>query len=101
MAVGDELDRGRAAAARGAWRAAHAALTAAVPLGAEDLERLATAAYMLGRDEEYVDALERAHREHLRRGEPRPAARCAFWIAMNLSLRGAPSQATGWIGRAR
>jgi DNA-binding CsgD family transcriptional regulator len=101
MAGVDQLDRGRAAAARHAWREAHAALTAAEPLAPDDLARLATAAYMLGRDDEYVDALERAHRTHLRGGERMRAARCAFWVAVNLAMRGATSRATGWIGRAR
>jgi DNA-binding CsgD family transcriptional regulator len=101
MAVGDQLDSGRRACARGAWREAHAALTAAGPLAAEDRERLATAAYMLGHDDEYVEALERAHHDHLRAGDGLRAARCAFWIAVNLGIRGATSRATGWIGRAR
>jgi DNA-binding NarL/FixJ family response regulator len=101
MAVGDQLDRGRAAYAAGAWRDAHAALTAAEPLAPEDLEWLATAAYMLGRDDEYVGLLERAHRDHLRGGDRLRAARCAFWIAVNLELRGASAQGRGWIGRAR
>jgi DNA-binding CsgD family transcriptional regulator len=101
MAGVDQLDRGRAAYTRRAWREAHAALSAAEPLGAEDLERLATAAYMLGRDDEYVELLERAHHEHLRGGERLRAARCAFWIAIDLNILGATSRATGWIGRAR
>src|ERR671915_189580 len=37
----------------------------ATPLDAEDLERLATAAHMLGRHEEYVAGLERAHHAYL------------------------------------
>lgn len=50
----DELARGRASYAARAWSAALDAFSAAeraAPLVAEDLERLATAAYMLGRDE--------------------------------------------------
>ena len=74
--------------------------------GAEDLERLATSAYMLGRDEEYVSGLERAHRAYLERGEALRAARCAFWIGINLLCRG-ESRAGGLVrprpaaGRAR
>ena len=68
---------------------------------AEDLERLATAAYMLGRDEEYCSALERAHHAHLERGAGLPAARCAFWLGLNLMLRGETGRATGWMGRAQ
>jgi hypothetical protein len=95
-----ELARGRAAYVQGAWRAAHAALRDAA-LEPADLQRLATAAYMLGRDEEYVEALERAHQGHLAVGALLPAARCAFWISINLTLRGVRGGATGWRGRAQ
>ena len=77
MPVVAALEQGRAHSAHGAWRDAHAALTSADaedPLGAADLELLATAAYMLGRDDEYVDVLARAHRRHLDDGEPLRAA---------------------------
>ena len=54
----DALARGREAVGRRAWTDAHRALSEAdaiAPLGAADLELLATAAYMLGRDEEFLD----------------------------------------------
>ena len=54
-------------------------------LGADDLELLATSAYMLGRDDEYVRALERAHHAHLDAGEPLRAVRCAFWLGLSLA----------------
>jgi DNA-binding CsgD family transcriptional regulator/tetratricopeptide (TPR) repeat protein len=73
----------------------------AAPLGAEDLELLATSAYMLGRDDEYVSCLERAHHAYLGSGEAMRAARCAFWVGMNLALRGEMGRATGWLGRAQ
>jgi tetratricopeptide (TPR) repeat protein len=95
----DQLERGRASYARGAWTDAHELLAAADR--AEDLELLATAAYMLGRDDEYVGAMERAHHLWMDAGEELRAARCAFWIGMNLSIRGEPARATGWLGRAR
>jgi hypothetical protein len=49
----------------------------AVPLGAEDLELLATSAYMIGRDDDLVGALERAHHLYLDSGEALRAVRCA------------------------
>ncbi|HEX6024485.1 MAG TPA: helix-turn-helix transcriptional regulator, partial [Solirubrobacter sp.] len=52
---------------------------------------------MLGRDDEHVAALERAHQAHT---DPLAAARAAFWIGTNLTLRG-ESRAAGWFGRAR
>jgi DNA-binding CsgD family transcriptional regulator len=56
---------------------------------------------MLGRDDEYLSALERAHRAYLDGGEALRAVRCAFWVGMNLTLRGEMGHATGWLGRAQ
>ncbi len=70
-------------------------------LGADDLELLATAAYMVGRDDAYVRALERAHQVRLDAGEALRAARCAFWAGLCLAFRGEMGRATGWFGRAR
>jgi DNA-binding CsgD family transcriptional regulator len=86
------------------WNDAYASLARADrtgALGADDLERLATAAYMLGRDDEHLSALERAHQAHLAGGDTLRAARCAFWVGLHLALRGEPARATGWLGRAR
>jgi DNA-binding NarL/FixJ family response regulator len=87
-----------------AWLDADEALSRAdeqEPLGAEDLELLATAAFMLGRDDEGMRQLERAHHEWVQLGEPRRAVRCAFWIGIQLALRGDMGPATGWLGRAQ
>ena len=100
----DELERGRGAYDRRAWAEARDALTAAdrsAGLGAEDLELLASVAFMLGRDDEFVAVLERAHHAHLADGATRRAARCAFWLGMNLFVRGEVGRATGWLGRAQ
>jgi hypothetical protein len=59
----DELERGRESYMRRAWMDAYESLSRAdqaSPLGTEDLELLATSAYMLGRDND-LSALERAH----------------------------------------
>jgi DNA-binding CsgD family transcriptional regulator len=98
------LDAGRESYAAGAWSDAYERLNEAEregALGGEDLERLATAAYMLGREDEYFVALERGHQAHLEAGENLRAARCAFWIGVNLARRGAMSRASGWLGRAQ
>jgi DNA-binding CsgD family transcriptional regulator len=71
------------------------------PLGVEDLELLATSAYMLGRNDDHVRALERAHHMYLEAREALQAVRCAFWVGINLALRGEMSRATGWFGRAQ
>jgi DNA-binding CsgD family transcriptional regulator len=102
MAV-DELERGRKAYASRAWIDAYDSLSRVDlddPLGPEDLELLARAAYMIGRDEDYVRGLERAHHAYLRAGDAPSAARCAFWIGHNLIVRGEASPALGWFGRA-
>jgi DNA-binding CsgD family transcriptional regulator len=103
--MGDtELRQGRRAYAQRAWRDAYAALSradAADPLACDDLELLATAAYMLGRDDEYIATVERAHHRYLDRGETGRAVRCAFWIGMTLALRGDVGPASGWLGRAQ
>ena len=98
------LELGRASFARRAWKDAYESLSRAdrsAPLAAEDLESLATAAYMLGLDDEYLSGLERAHHAYLEAGETRRAVRCAFWVGINLALRGELGPAGGWLGRAQ
>jgi DNA-binding CsgD family transcriptional regulator len=73
----------------------------AAPLGAEDLELFATSAYMIGRDDDHVSGLERAHHLYVDTGEVLRAVRCAFWVGINLALRGEMARATGWFGRAQ
>jgi DNA-binding CsgD family transcriptional regulator len=100
----NELERGRESYARGAWTDAHESLSRvdqAAPLGAGDLELLATSAYMLGHDDDYLSDLERAHHAHLDAGEALRAVRCAFWLGISLVLRGEMGRATGWLGRAQ
>src|SRR6266480_3663871 len=45
--------------------------------------------------------LERAYRGYSGSGEMRRAVRCAFWIGIQLALRGEMGPATGWLGRAQ
>ncbi|HET6571700.1 MAG TPA: helix-turn-helix transcriptional regulator [Solirubrobacterales bacterium] len=66
-----------------------------------ELERRAGAAYMAGREGEYLELLGRAYRAHLDDGEPIAALRCAFWVGINLARRGKTGPASGWLGRAR
>src|SRR5512144_736495 len=105
MSVGrlDALEHGRWACAEGAWATADEALRLADEQGvlaAEDLERLATAAFMLGRTEDYLAALARAHDAHLAGDDVLAAASCAVWIGTTLALRGKAGRAGGWLGRA-
>src|SRR5215208_8091223 len=104
MQVLDHLERGRDAYARRAWTDAYESLSRAdeaVPLRADDLDVLATTAFMLGRDDDVVRALERAHHAYLELGETLRAVHSAVWICLNLATRGEVGPATGWLGRAR
>jgi len=99
-----EIQRGREAFRRRAWKGAYDSLSTAdgmAPLVAEDLERLAVAAYLTGRDEEHCRALERAHQAHRDAGDDGSAARCAFWIGFMLIFRGEMGRASGWLARAQ
>ncbi len=68
-------------------------------LDAEDLERLATSAYMLGQDEACEEGWTAAHRAWTGRGDAERAARCAFWQALGLFFRGDLAPAMGWVAR--
>ncbi len=98
------LDRARQHYRRRAWADAFQGLFRAdqkTPLEAEDLELLAMSAYLTGRDDEYLSALERAHHAHLSAGQRACAVRCAFWLGFRLLMRGETGRATGWFGRAQ
>ena len=97
----DPLELGRRSYAHGAWRSAYESLSSVESPSGEDLELLATAAGMLGRDDEYLGVLERAHHEYLAAGQVRKAVRCAFWIGTVSAQRGEAARATGWLGRAQ
>jgi DNA-binding CsgD family transcriptional regulator len=99
----DELRRGREAYTNRAWLDAYTALSEAdraAPLQAEDLELLATSASMVGRMDDYLAVLERAHLAHLDAGDHLAAARCAGWIGMWLAVRGEVGPAGGWFARS-
>jgi DNA-binding CsgD family transcriptional regulator len=101
--MSSQLQLGREAFARGAWQHAFDALATAhrsVPLSPADLGRLAQSAFLVGREEEYVSALQAAHQAYLRARQPVEAARSAFWIGFHFANRNEISGATGWFGRA-
>jgi DNA-binding CsgD family transcriptional regulator len=100
-----DVDRGRRAYDRRAWKDAHALLSQADrenALRAADLERLATSALLIGRSREFERTLERAYRAYRDAGDLPSAARCAFWIGFLLFLlRGETGPATGWLARGQ
>jgi DNA-binding CsgD family transcriptional regulator/tetratricopeptide (TPR) repeat protein len=98
-----ELARARERYRQRQWAGAYEGLTVAdgqAPLEAEDIELLALAAYLTGRDDEYLAVLERAHHAHLNAGQCARAVRCAFWLGFRLLMRGETGRATGWLSRA-
>jgi DNA-binding CsgD family transcriptional regulator len=104
MVTADNLHRARDAFGRRAWTDAYVHLAAAdrdEPLHPDDLERFATAAYLIGKDAASTEIWARAHQEFLGLGAMARAARCAFWLAIVLMHHGERARAGGWITRAR
>src|SRR5258705_13191324 len=95
--IGDQLRQGRESYSNSAWQDAYGSLSRAeqaAQLAPDDLELLATSAYMLGREDEWLQLLERACQRHSDAGAVLRAARCAFWIGIQLAIRGAMGPAT-------
>jgi DNA-binding NarL/FixJ family response regulator len=96
--------RGREAFERHVWGEAYAQLAAAdgvAPLDVDDLERLACAAYLTGNDEIADEVWVRAHTEHVRSHGLARAARCTFWLVLDLFTRGEMARASGWLSRGQ
>jgi DNA-binding NarL/FixJ family response regulator len=104
MTMTETRDRGRESFDRRAWADAYMQLSAAdrdASLALDDLECLASAAYLSGEDAASTDAWVRAHQECVRAGDPARAVRCAFWLVIGLVLRGEAAPAAGWLARAQ
>ena len=103
VAGAGQLELARAAFARTAWREAYEVLTAADAGGrleAEDLERLADAAWWLSDGAGSIRARERAYRQYVQRGDSRAAATAALALAEDHFHRLARSIGQGWLRRA-
>ena len=74
---------------------------AADPLGIDELEWLATAAYLTGRDEEAFDCWASAHQACLTGGDIRRAARLGLQLSNGLGFKGDIARASGWVTRVR
>ena len=100
----DYLEAGREAFDNRRWNLAHERLGAAdarSPLEPVDLDRLATAAYLVGREDEAVSLWRRAHHALVDGGDPQAAVRHGFWLTLSLLLGGEGAQAAGWLARCR
>lgn len=92
----------RAAAEHGDWQEAHELFCAVgvdAKWSADDLELWSTAGYLIGRVDIAVEAMARAHDEHLERGDATAAVRAGFWVIFMFLGRGDLAQASGWVAR--
>jgi tetratricopeptide (TPR) repeat protein len=99
-----QLQQGREALCKNAWATAYARLSAAdrkTSLAGQDVLGLSMAAHLIGKDEESLRLLERAHKKFLEQGETLQAVRCAIWLAHTTQFRGDFAQAGGWMARAQ
>jgi hypothetical protein len=88
----NDLEHGRDCYRRRAWRDAyHCLLRAdqAVPLDRDDLDRVATAAYLLGHDLEFQQIVERLYRLSVETGDRPRGAGGIFWLCLMWMLGGA------------
>ncbi|WP_163273249.1 helix-turn-helix transcriptional regulator [Chelativorans alearense] len=104
MAQTPALVQGREAFARQKWREAYEHLSAAdreSRLEPADLERFATAAYLVGEDAHAVTNWTRAHHDLIDQGHVERAARWGFWLSLYMLLAGEMAQTTGWLARSQ
>ncbi|MDW4550289.1 LuxR C-terminal-related transcriptional regulator [Defluviimonas sp. D31] len=66
----------------------------------DSLRDYATAAYMTGREDTYLDLMGRAFDAYTDTKAPREAARTAFWIGLTLLFRHEHGRGGGWLARA-
>lgn len=97
------LQAGRDAIARHAWREAFELLSevdSAEPLGPEDLESLAQAAWWIGRLDDCISLRERAYASYLENGNRRRAAFVAIDLSHDYFSKLAHSIGAGWFNTA-
>lgn len=98
-----ETAEARQAYADRAWQRAYDAFAAAeaeAPLSAEDYDRFAATAHVLGRMPDYYAIRERAYTSLLERGAQLDAAQAALWLGVNKLVEGDAAVGGAWIGRA-
>lgn len=100
----DFLSLGREAFRQQNWAEAYVLLSDAdgeYPLGPDDLDLRANAAYLSGRDNEGSKVLAQEYRARLANPDPAGAARCAIWLTLHFMLGGEATLAGAWLRRAR
>lgn len=103
MGVLDDLQRARQAYERRDWVAAYERLSDidGPLLHGDDFARLASAAFLTGRTNDCVQALQRAYQEYLDAADPIAAARSALLLGQVLLIAGEFAVANGWFARGR
>ena len=103
MGVVEELIRAREAYDRREWLAAYSGLSdvAQDELTPDDFVQLATAAYLTGRRNDCVQALQRAYQVHLDARDLLAAVRSACFLAMVLLTSGETAIGSGWVARSQ
>ncbi len=102
MGVVQDLHRARKAYERREWVAAYRALSDLddAELKADDFMALATTAYLLGRRNDCVHALQRAYQASRESAEPSIAVRAAYLLTVSLWQAGELAVGNGWHARA-
>jgi DNA-binding CsgD family transcriptional regulator/tetratricopeptide (TPR) repeat protein len=104
MAMTDDgLARARAAFDHMAWADVVAILSddaRQATILAADLDRWATAAFLVGRPDESISAWTRGHVRAVESGDVAMAIRCAVSVGLTLIARGDFAPGSGWLGRA-
>ncbi len=102
MGVVEDLHRAREAYERREWVAAYRALSDLdeTELKADDFAALATTAFLLGRRNDCVHALQRAYQASLEAGDRLAAVRAAYLMTTTLRQAGELAVGNGWHARA-
>jgi DNA-binding CsgD family transcriptional regulator len=102
MGVVEDLHRARKAYERREWVSAFRALSDLdqAELQAEDFAALATTAYLLGRRNDCVHALQRAYQASVDAGDPLAAVRSAYLLTLTLWDAGEMAVGNGWLARS-
>lgn len=98
------IDDARAAFERGQWGQAYRLLSILAGDQAfllDDVDRLASAAYLTGREQESFDTWARGHRHCVAAGDIVQAVRFAVRLAQGLGFKGDMARAGGWVARGR
>lgn len=98
----DHRELGTRAFAERKWKAAFERLSKArSSLEPAELERLGTAAHLIGKQEQAAASWTLAHNRFVERGETLRAARPGFWLSLTLLLDGKVAQSSGWLARTQ